>query len=334
MIRFSAYYYDGDSSRRHDADVTIDEGASVRIEGLGRVMTYELRDVKISPRLGDTVRSLVFADGGKCETLDNDAVDEAQSLLGAGGANRFVHIMESKWRYALLAMAVLLMLLGAGFQWGVPLLARHTAQLIPDEMAYDLGRGTLEILDSTLLDESLLDESTRSRLREAFAEMADGYPELPLRLLFRRGFGANAFAFPDGTVVATDGLIELAQSDAEVLAVLAHEIGHVHHRHGLRTALEGSAVALLVATWLGDVTSLTAISTILPTICVEARYSRDHEWEADTFALEHMRANGIAPGHFADIMERLMEEHGGDVSGALEYIASHPPTRDRIARFR
>ena len=334
MIRFSAHYYDGHTSRRHEVNVTVDAGASLRVEGLDQPKTYELQDVEISPRLGGTMRSLSFADGGKCETLDNDAVDEARRLLGDGGANRFVHLMESKWRYAVLALFLLVVVFWVGFRWGIPVLARHTAELIPDEMAFDLGKGTLTILDATFLEPSSLDASTKSRLTGAFAKMAGEYPGLPLVLEFRRGLGANAFALPDGTVIATDDLVGLAEEDAEVLAVLAHEIGHVHHRHGIRMALESSAVALLVATWLGDVTSLTAISTILPTVYVEASYSRDHEWEADTFALEYLRAVDIDPVHFARILERIMQAGGGEASGALDYLSSHPPTRDRVARFR
>ncbi len=53
--------------------------------------------------------------------------------------------------------------------------------------------------------------------------------------------GANAFALPGGIVIVTDQLMQLAEHDDEILAVLAHEIGHVKHRHVLRGLPQDSA---------------------------------------------------------------------------------------------
>jgi Zn-dependent protease with chaperone function len=63
------------------------------------------------------------------------------------------------------------------------------------------------------------------------------YPHIDnMQLLFRDGgsVGANAFALPGGTVIATDQFIQLSENDDEIIAVLAHEIGHVRHQHSLR----------------------------------------------------------------------------------------------------
>lgn len=337
MIEFSARYYDGKSSEPHDVTVRVDAGATLHVEGLPAplecgILEYGMQEVRISPRLGNTVRSLAFADGGKCETADNDAVDRLQELTGAARAGILIHGLESKWRYALAGVAILVLLVVVGFKWGIPVLAERTARMLPKELAFDLGRGTLSILDSTLLSPSELDTATQERLRGAFAHMAVGHPELPLTLLFRRGIGPNALALPDGTVIVTDELVELSQNDQQVLAVLAHEIGHVHHRHALRTALEGSAIALLIATWIGDVSSLTALSTGLPTVYLHAHYSREHEWEADTFALDYLRAHDIGTHHFADIMRLMVREYGSEEED-FSYLSSHPPTDERIRRF-
>jgi Zn-dependent protease with chaperone function len=138
---------------------------------------------------------------------------------------------------------------------------------------------------------------------------------------------------PDGTVIATDELVGLAKDDQEVLAVLAHEIGHVHHRHSLRMALESSTVVLLVSTYLGDVTQLTTLSASLPGVYAQARYSREHETEADTFALRHLDRSGISHRRFADILRALQTAAGPDPDRGLQYLASHPPTSERIRRF-
>jgi Zn-dependent protease with chaperone function len=163
--------------------------------------------------------------------------------------------------------------------------------------------------------------------------MRKKYRELPLELVFRRGAGPNAFALPDGTVVVTDELVELAKNDNEIMSVLAHEIGHVHHRHGLRMALESSTVLLLISTYFGDVTQLTTLSAALPGVYAQAHYSRDLETEADTFALDYLEKSGIPKKHFADIMRSLKKFTGPDPKHGLQYLSSHPPTDERIRRF-
>jgi Zn-dependent protease with chaperone function len=163
--------------------------------------------------------------------------------------------------------------------------------------------------------------------------MSDAYRELPLTLEFRRGLGPNAFALPDGTVVVTDELVELAENDNEILSVLAHEIGHVHHRHSLRMALESSTVVLLVSTYFGDVTQLTTLSAALPGVYAQAHYSREHESEADAFALEYLLKARIPKKHFADILRSLQKLAGPDPKHGLQYLSSHPPTAERIGRF-
>jgi Zn-dependent protease with chaperone function len=244
-----------------------------------------------------------------------------------------VHALESSGRTAFIAVVLLVLLMGAGAKWGIPFAASRVANAVPPALAYDLGRGTLQALDKIMLKPSELTDEQKAPLEHEFEGMAAHYPDLPLTLTFRRGVGPNAFALPDGTVVATDELVKLAKNDKEVMAVLAHEIGHVHHRHSLRMALESSTVLLLVSTYLGDVTQLTTLSASLPGVYAQAHYSREHETEADTFALEYLDQTGIAHHYFADILRALQKEAGGDAEHGLQYLASHPPTTERIRRF-
>jgi len=333
MTRLTATYYDGLTSQATSVELSLDEQGNLHVLGLPNPLSYPLSAVRISPRLGNTTRSVSFPGGAKCETDDHEALEALDRRAGRGGGSRFLHSLESSWRYALGA-AVLLLLVGAvGTKWGIPIVARRIADAVPAAMAYDIGQGTLEVLDRTLLEPSQLDPEPRARLERAFEVMAAKYPDLPLTLNFRRGVGPNAFALPDGTVIATDELVELAKNDEEVLAVLAHEIGHVHHRHSLRMALESSTVVLLVSAYLGDVTQLTTLSAALPGIYAQAQYSRDHESEADTFALDYLKRSGIPLKHFADILRSLQKASGPDPERGLQYLASHPPTTERIRRF-
>jgi len=333
MTPLEGTYYDGLTSRASPVWLELDEANVLHVVGLPEPVSYPLASVRISPRLGNTTRALHFPGGAKCDCTDNAAVDALLRRSGKGKLGQLVHQLESRWQHAIVAGVLLVLLLVGGAHWGIPFLARRVADAMPAAMAYDLGRGTLQALDRTVLQPSQLPDDVQQRILAQFAVMARHYPELPLSLHYRRGIGPNAFALPDGTVIATDELVELAKNDEEVLAVLAHEIGHVHNRHGLRMALEGSTFVLLSSAYFGDVTQLTTLSAALPSVYTRAAYSRELETEADTFALQYLDETHIPRQRFADIMRALQKELGGDSQHGLQYLASHPPTSERIKRF-
>jgi Zn-dependent protease with chaperone function len=334
MIQLSATYYDGQSSKPREVVVRAQPSGPVRIEGLESPLEIAWADVRISPRLGNTVRSLSFPGGAKCETSDNEAVDALERLTARGARRALIHRLESRWQWALAAVALVAVVTVVGFTWGIPWLARHVAKSVPDELAYDLGRGALATLDQTVLSPTKLATSRQAELRRELDRVAAHYPQLPLRLEFRHADFPNAFALPDGTVVVTDALVNLAENDAQIISVFCHEIGHVHERHALRMALESSSVALLASVTLGDASQSVALASALPAIYANARYSRSHETEADMFALEYLARNGIARHHFADILRLLQKRYGSEADkGALTHLASHPPTDERVQRF-
>jgi Zn-dependent protease with chaperone function len=336
MSDFSATYYDGRTSQQHAVTVRLDDAQRLIIEGLLTPTSYSLDEIRIAPRLGDTVRSIHLPGGAKCESPDNAAIDALAQKKGKRRGAGLVHRLESQWPWALLSLAVVLVVVVVGFKWGIPLVARQVAMNVPNEMAYDLGAGTLATLDRTMFTASQLPEQRQSELRRAFRGISESYSDLPLRLEFRHASFPNAFALPDGTVVLTDRLAQDAKTDEQILSVLAHEVGHVAHRHTLRMALENSSVALLAAVTLGDATQIATVAGALPALYANAQYSRAHETEADTFALEYLEKHGIAKHHFADMLELLQRSMGGEANdgGALQYLSSHPPTQERVLRFR
>jgi Zn-dependent protease with chaperone function len=221
------------------------------------------------------------------------------------------------------------------FKWGIPKFAEQVAKRVPPAMAYDIGAGTLNTLDRIAFSPSLLLPEDQQRIRARFEAIAAADADLPLTLVFRHAGGPNAFALPDGTVVMTDELVYLADNDEQILSVVAHEVGHLHHRHALRMALESSTMALLISAYVGDAAQMSGIFASLPAVYTQAHYSRSHETEADTFALDYLQGRGIALHHFADILSKLEQKNGGgEHHEALDYWSSHPPTKERIARFR
>lgn len=347
MLSFSAEYFDGETSHSVPVQVTVAPSGKVRVTSQqGHVLReVGLDEARISPRIGNTRRSIRFTDGSALESGDNDSIDALLTGPHVTGhragfqarTEHLVHLLERSGRVALLSVIGLLAVGIVGFVWGVPLLAKQVAMRVPASVANQLGQGTLDALDEFLFEPSELPAERRAELTAAFEEMARGYPELPLTLVYRRAM-PNAFALPNGTVVVTDELVELSENDREVMAVLAHEIGHVHERHALRMALENSMVALFAMAYLGDASQMSIIAGSLPTIYANAHFSRSHETEADTFALDFLTQARIPRHHFADILRRLHaelggKEPGGEQSRVLDYFASHPGIEERAARF-
>jgi Zn-dependent protease with chaperone function len=134
---------------------------------------------------------------------------------------------------------------------------------------------------------------------------------------------------PDGTIIVLDDLITALDDDQQSLAVLSHELGHAHERHGLQLLLRSSAVGAFMTFYLGDISTLLAAA---PAAVVEARYSQEFERQADDYAAALLRHNGMSPGLLADALTRLAELQPAFSKG--RYLASHPSTDERIRRLR
>ena len=296
---------------------------------------YFIVDLKISSRLGNTPRSIIFPDGSKCEVQDNDAIDAALAAYRPSNSNTFIYKLESRLLYVVLAIVFTVIFSWLMVVYGIPAIAEKAAYALPPEMDRSLGSGTLKALDETFFSESELEAETQQRISERFHSMAakveNGHD---FSIVFRKGgsIGANAFALPSGTIVLTDELVAMSENDDELASIIAHEIGHLVHRHSVRIVLQDSAIALLIATVTGDPFSSSSIVIALPTVLINAQYSQDFETEADNFAYNYMLSNNIPTQAFADIMLRIS---GGEDSSAMEkYLSTHPGTQERIARFR
>ncbi len=333
MIRVSAAYYDGRSSVRRAVELVFSEQGQVRIRGEDIDYSLEYPALRISCRLGDTPRYIYLPDGARLEVGDNDAIDSAIEQLGGYEGNRFLHLLESRYTTAFAALLVCLGVVFSIIEFGIPMLARQVAFALPPGVESTLGREGLQTLDRGIFRPTTLEAPIQSKLQGLFRILSDGNVEIRdsrLELRSSARIGPNAFALPSGIVVMTDELVKLAQNDEELLAVMAHEIGHVHHRHILRQILQNSMTALLVAGLFGDLNSIAGLSATLPTFLVQQKYTRKFEREADAFAAETLRARGVSTVHLANILKRLSKSHGRSEGSLLDYLSSHPATEERV----
>jgi Zn-dependent protease with chaperone function len=205
----------------------------------------------------------------------------------------------------------------------------------------EISKSVLAGLDGNVLAPSKLPQQRRQELAGKVAALgAAGHTLPPYRLLFRSGpaIGPNAFALPGGDVVVLDELVALAGRDADVVAVVAHELGHLHHLHGIRQMIQSSVVSFVVGVYLGDVSSVVAGLTAL---VLDSRYSRKFELEADAHAATLLLATPASVDPLIDMLQRLEAAHakrgGADRESppdAASLLSSHPDTAARIAALR
>ena len=292
-------------------------------------------ELRLSPRLGRLPRQLALPGAGHLE-LEHSPLLEAW-LPTPGRLEAAADWLERR-RAAVLASAVVMVLGVVGFfEIGLPWMADRVAPLVPPAMERTISKQAMALLDGRQLQPTALPESRREALRLRFHGITRGLPRADgLRLEFRDAplLGPNAFVLPDGLVVMTDQLVALAEDEDELLAVLAHEAGHHEHRHGMRRALESSAVVVVAGFLFGDVSGTASLSVSIPVLLLESGFSRKHEREADGFAFGLLQRHGISPDAFARIMARLSKHHGVDETGVVGYLSSHPPSAERIEAAR
>jgi len=328
------YFYSGTGSAQKQAALWLDGGRVVIGHDDAR-LTLSPQGIIISPRVGNAPRYLYLPDGGVFETRDNPAVDDLDRQLNQRSGYRLLHRLESRLGLILLALSMTVTLMAASFMYGIPWASRTVAHALPEDVARQLGQNAVGMLDSYWLRPSQLPVDEQARLRQVFAPYLESADMPPMTVLFRAGksFGANAMALPDGTLIFTDELVALAEDDKELIAILAHEIGHVVHRHGLQRVVQSSLSAWILVLLSGDLAAFTDAAVAGPVVLINLAYSRDMEREADAYAFAFMQEHRLDPVHFANIMERLGKQYEED-GVAAGILSTHPDTRDRIARFR
>lgn len=152
-------------------------------------------------------------------------------------------------------------------------------------------------------------------------------------------------ALPDGTIVVTDKMVRLVQTKdnqlneegkAALSAVLAHEVGHIEHRHATRAMTGSSLMAALSAALFGD---FSAVAAGVPAVLTQMQYSRAMELDADDYAVAQLRRHGHSPAAFIEALEALESEAPNESSTprwlktTMSYMSTHPDTAERIERL-
>lgn len=152
----------------------------------------------------------------------------------------------------------------------------------------------------------------------------------------------NAFALPGGYIYVTRGLLALLRSEAELAAVLGHELAHVTAKHGAQRLTRMKAEERLCATFMCDfelpvLRDMAAVGLDL----AFGGFTQDQELEADQLGIRYLRRVGYDPDAMTDFLKRLKAQADleAEIAGltvaqrkASGYSSTHPLTEDRIGQ--
>ncbi len=342
-------YYDGVRSKGLAASLCWSAVGAAVVTDAGLRIDIDRAKLEVPSPLPGTPTRIALGEKESFVTGDNAAIEELRHALALtpGLAGRIERRMPAVAAAAALAIALLA---GLGV-WGVPALASRLALHVSEDVSARMSAALLAQLD-TFLQPSRIEPERQRELTRYFNSHGE------IRILeFRDAgiFGANAITLGATMIAFSDALVELADTDEELLAVYFHELGHARLRHVEQNLFRGSAWLVLLTVLTGDVGAVGELLVSLPLAAGLAAYSREFEREADAFAVDRLIEAGVSPTALASILQKLEDHHArrGEAARSaetgnpgqqtdtaagerstllslLDYLASHPPADERV----
>lgn len=214
---------------------------------------------------------------------------------------------------------------------GVPYAADRIAPLLPQSFDARLGAMVDSQVKLVFGDKKCVSPEGKAAFDKILEALKrGGQLQAPVDAAILDSKIKNAIALPGGKVYFFKGLLEKTQSADELAGILAHELGHVHHRDGMRKMLQAGGSSYLLGLLFGDVGGAGAV--ILATrVLLDKSYTRKAEYRADSYAIETMNRLGRSAAPMGELLVRVT---GKQSQKKTSILASHPFSEDRLARMK
>lgn len=340
MISGSGIFFDGNSSTRQEVTVELAPADLVLRSREGQLLAqwpYAELNQAHSPdqvlRLGrgrESLARLEIRDPVFAAAID----DKATAVDRTGAVQRRMNMKVA----ALVIIAV--GSIGAMILFTLPTLATRLTPLLPYGVERKLGQAVDAQLRASLgsdiagmpleCGEAVGERPGRAALSVLIARLeAEGALPMPLRAGVMRRQEPNAIALPGGQIYVFEGLIAKAHTPDELAGVIAHELGHVVRRDGVKALLETAGLSFLFGMLFGDFVGGGAI-VIAARSVLQSSYSRETEAAADAFAVALMNKVGGKAEALGALLSRIDALHGAGPA----ILRDHPQTAQRVAAIR
>lgn len=219
-----------------------------------------------------------------------------------------------------------------------PVTGEKQLDLVPESQEMAIGQQQYEPAQQSQGGAYSLDPDLTAYVRgvgNKLAKVSD-QPELPYEFVVLNNDIPNAWALPSGKIAINRGLLTKLDNEAQLAAVLGHEIVHAAARHGAQR-LQNSMLLNAGMAGLGFAMSdkeygqLLLGGAALGSSLAMAKYGRNHELESDHYGMEYMVKAGYDPQAAVELQQlfvKMSEEQ--KTSWIQGMFATHPPSQDRV----
>jgi len=197
------------------------------------------------------------------------------------------------------------------------------AQVAPHQFSQDLG--------------AIQDESVNRYVADIGQRMGllTHRPQMPYSYRVLNANYVNAYTFPGGAMGVTRGILADLDDEAQLAALLGHELGHVNARHaaqrqGQNLVAQAALAGLNVAAQNSDWGGLMSMGGQIGASALLAGYSREHEREADALGQEYLVKAGYPATGMVRLHQLLVSEEKAAPSLLQTMFSTHPMSRERM----
>lgn len=219
-----------------------------------------------------------------------------------------------------------------------PVTGKREIRLVSESQELTMGQQSYAPLTQMEGGEYTIDPALGAYVASVGRKMASvSDRKLPYEFVVLNNPVPNAWALPGGKIGINTGLLWELGSEAELAAVLGHEVIHAAAGHSARSQTRGMGLQLAmmgVAVGLGDKdyanTALGAAQ--LGAALISSKYGRDAELESDEFGMNYMKRAGYNPAAAVALQETFVRLSGDRQQQGFErFFSTHPPSPDRVA---
>ena len=255
-----------------------------------------------------------------------------------------------KMRIVLLAL-VAAILVGCGTSSTVPITGRKRTLMVSDEQVLSLSNQQYQqYMQSAKPSTNAANTAMVKRVGQNLANAVVSY-------LNANGLGSevsqykwefnlvqdqqvNAFCMPGGKIVVYEGLLSVTRDETSLAIVLGHEIAHAVAKHSaeqMSTAIKQQYGAQALGVLMAGAGASSGLQQVAGTVFglgaqgASAKYSRDHESEADHLGIIFAAMAGYDPEAAVSFWQRMSQATGG---GSTSWLSTHPSDATRIKQIQ
>lgn len=219
-----------------------------------------------------------------------------------------------------------------------PVTKKHEFQLVSEAQEIAMGTQNYSPARQSQGGDYILDQELTAYVQSVgnkLAKVSDR--NLPYEFTVINDSVPNAWAMPGGKIAFNRGLLYELNSEAELAAVMGHEMVHAAARHGAKGMergifLQGAMIAVGIGAQNADYANLIVGGAQVGAQLLSSKYGRDAESESDLYGMQYMKKAGYDPAAAVTLQETFVRLSADRKSNFIQGLfASHPPSPERVA---